>query len=226
MLDSKIAKPAYSCSCKVQQKLDAMIMESVTNTLLDNRIPLGIADKLARQVVKHTELSTFYGIIAQDIKDQRFPKQRILDRTIVYMFETLYHSLNAQNSKQDETSPNDFFNLVPRGECLDLFLQLVKEYCMGGAEIEKHTHKMGPMIEAFRTDDIIHWPELYKSDEFKSYLLGMLSLILTRLRKDQKPIPALENKMPVKYQPYRINAFLNQACILWQSKQAERDKNS
>jgi len=223
MFDSDQPKPLYNSSAKVQQKLQALIAQSVSNTLLENRIPLAVVHKLSRQVVNNIDLPALYEIIGQDIQYQRFPKQRILDRTIVHMFEILYRTINAQENIKDEKLQKEFFNIVPRGECLDLFLQLVKEYCMGDAEIEKHTYKMGPMIERYRTDHLIHWPELYESEAFKTYLAGLLNLILSRLRKDQKPIPALENKMPVKYHPYRINSFLNQVCMLWQNEQVELD---
>lgn len=217
MFDNGQPKVLYSSSDKAQQKLQALISESVRNTLLENRIPVAVADKLARQVVNNIDQAALYAIIGQDIQLQRFPKQRILDRTIVHMFEILYRTINAQENIKDENQQKEFFSIVPRGECLDLFLQLVKEYCMGDAEIEKHTYQMGPMIEFYRTDDLIHWPELYESDAFKTYLTGLFNLILSRLRKDQRPIPALENKIPVKYHPYRINSFLNQACMLWQN---------
>lgn len=218
MFDNGQPKPLYSGSDKALKKLQTLLNESVRNTLLDNRIPLVVADKLARQIVDNMDQPALYEIIGQDIQLQRFPKQRILDRTIVHMFEILYRTINVQDDVKDENAQKEFFNIVPRGECLDLFLQLVKEYCMGDAEIEKHTYQMGPIIELYRTEEVIHWLELYESDEFKTYLAGLFDLILSRLRKDQKPIPALENKIPVKYQPYRINSFLNQACTLWQNK--------
>ena len=169
-------------------------------------------------IMRIIDFSVFYKAIEKSVQDKYVPKQRVLDRTIVYMFEMLYRTINMQENIKDENLPKEFFTIVPRGECLDLFLQLVKEYCMGDAEIDKHTQKMGPMIELYRTDNVIHWSALYESDAFKSYLTGLLNLILTRLHKDQKPIPALENKMPIKYQPYRINAFLNQVCMLWQNQ--------
>ena len=218
MLDSDQPKIRYNSSPKIQKKLYALISESVSDTLLENRIPVTVVDKLSRQVIKNIDINALYEIIGQDIQYQRFPKQRILDRTIVHMFEILYRTINAQENIKNEKSQNEFFTIVPRGECLDLFLQLVKEYCMGDAEIEKHTYQMGPMIELYRTDHVIHWPELYESNAFKTYLTGLLNLIISRLRKDQKPIPALENKMPIKYHPYRISSFLNQVCTLWQNK--------
>lgn len=214
MFDNSVSKPAYNCSNEVQQKLQALIADSLSNTLLDNKVPPSVVDKLSRQVLANVNVSAFYEIIAKDIQDKRLPKQRILDRTIVHMFEILYRAVNVQDKRKDETVQQEFFKIVPRGECLDLFLQLVKEYCMGDDEIERYTFKMGPMIELYRSDNIIHWQKLYKSPEFKVYLTGLLNLILLHLRNDHKPIPALENKIPVKYHPYRINSFLNQICLL------------
>ncbi|WP_022940374.1 hypothetical protein [Psychromonas hadalis] len=209
----------YDRFAQVQLKLQTLLKETVTSTLLENRIPVSVADKLARQVANNLDLAHFYDIIEQNIQDTRFPKQRVLDRTIVHMFEILYRSVNVPLSAKDATNEKEFFSIVPRGECLDLFLQLVKEYCMGDAEIEKHTQQIEPMIEENCNDNTIDWEAIYASANFKVYLEGLLKLILSRLRKDQKPIPALENKMPLKYQPYRINSFLNQVCLMWEKKQ-------
>lgn len=221
MFDNSVNKREFNCSSKMQVKLHKFIADSVTNTLLANRIPENVASKLTKQIVTNINLVEIYKFIGQDIQDQRFPKQRILDRTIVHMFEKLYRIINAKKMQSEDLSQKEFFNLVPRGECLDLFLQLVKEYCMGDAEIEKHTYKIAPIIDVYRADNIILWPELYESDEFKIYLEQMLELILSRLRTDKKPIPALENKIPIKYQPYRINEFLKQVCYFWKHEQIE-----
>jgi hypothetical protein len=211
--------PPYDRFDQVQLKLQKLLNETVTNTLLANRIPLAVADKLARQVTDNFDIVQFYEIIEQNIQDTRFPKQRVLDRTIVHMFEVLYRTVNVPLTGKNEADKKEFFSIVPRGECLDLFLQLVKEYCMGDAEIEKHTQQIEPMIKENSVANVIDWQAIYDSDAFKNYLDGLLKLILSRLRKDQKPIPALENKMPPKYRPYRINSFLNQVCLMWEKKQ-------
>lgn len=210
-------KEPFNGSDKAQKKLQRVLTKSVFNTLLANRIPISVADKLSQQLVDNIDLSTLYKMVAEDIQEQHIPKQRILDRTIVHMFEILYQVINTQEKGQDKVNQKEFFNIVPRGECLDLFLQLVKEYCMGDAEIEHYTFKIEPLIETYRNGDKINWDALYKSDEFKNYLTGLLNLILTHLHEDQKPIPALENKIPIRYQPYRINSFLNQICKLKQT---------
>lgn len=207
---------------QVQLTLQTLLKETVTNTLLENRVPVAVADKLARQISDNLDLERFYAIIEKNIQDTRFPKQRILDRTIVHMFEVLYRTLNASSLSAHETNEEPFFNIVPRGECLDLFLQLVKEYCMGDEEIEIHTKKIEPMIERHHNGDSIDWEGIYASEEFKLYFDGLFRLILSRLRKDQKPIPALENKMPLKYRPYRINSFLNQVCLMWEKQQQHK----
>tara|TARA_R110001583_G_scaffold7720_10_gene37982 strand:- start:5973 stop:6620 length:648 start_codon:yes stop_codon:yes gene_type:complete len=213
------ASPPYDRFDQVQLKLQKLLNETVTNTLLANRIPVSVADKLARQVTDNFNIIEFYEIIEQNIQDTRFPKQRVLDRTIVHMFEVLYRTVNLPLTGKNDADTREFFSIVPRGECLDLFLQLVKEYCMGDAEIEKHTQQIEPMIKENSDGNVIDWQAIYESDAFKVYLDGLLKLILSRLRKDQKPIPALENKMPPKYRPYRINSFLNQVCLMWEKKQ-------
>ncbi len=76
-----------------------------------------------------------------------------------------------------------------------------------------------PMIAVNHEGTTIDWEAIYASDEYKVYLDGLLKLILSRLHKDQTPIPALENKMPIKYQPYRINSFLNQVRLMWEQEQ-------
>ena len=208
---------SFAGSDKTHQTIQTTLTNSTFNTLLANRVPPKIAEKLSQQISENIDFSDIYVLIAQDIQDNRQPKQRILDRTIVHMFEILYKVIYTHNDQQTLTKPKEFFNIVPRGECLDLFLQLVKEYCMGDSEIERYTYKIEPMIELYSTEHVIQWNNLYQSQEFKMYLSGLLNLILTHLRNDHKPIPALENKMPIQYQPYRINSFLNRICQLKQT---------
>lgn len=210
--------PPYERFEQVQLKLQNLLKETVISTLLENRIPLSVADKLARQVASNTDLELFCSIIEQNIQDTRFPKQRILDRTIVHMFEVLHQTIHVPADGDESSNEEEFFNLVPRGECLDLFLQLVKEYCMGDSEIDNYTRKIEPMTSLHFDGKHIDWDKIYASESFKIYLDGLLHLILTRMRKDQKPIPALENKIPIKYQPYRINSFLNQVCLMWEKQ--------
>jgi hypothetical protein len=209
----------FTSSDKTQKQIQASLERATFNTLLANRVPIAVADKLSRQVAENVNLLEIYKLVSLDIQDQRFPKQRVLDRTIVHMFEILYKVIYFHEEEQSEIKQQEFFTLVPRGECLDLFLQLVKEYCMGDEEIERYTYKIEPLIETYRTTEKIIWDDLYQSKEFKSYLSGLLNLILSHLRNDQKPIPALENKIPIHYQPYRINSFLNQICKLKQTGQ-------
>tara|TARA_R110001583_G_scaffold30218_3_gene104745 strand:- start:146 stop:814 length:669 start_codon:yes stop_codon:yes gene_type:complete len=206
-----------------RKALQETLARSALNTLLANRIPVSIADKLSRQVADNVDLLTLYKIIAEDMQEQQVPKQRILDRTIVHMFEILFRIINTEEETEKEVKQKGFFTLVPRGECLDLFLQLVKEYCMGDTEIGRYTYEIETLIQIYSTEYIINWDKLYQSDEFKSYLSELLALILTHLREDKKPIPALENKMPIHFQPYRINSFLNQICKLKQTGTLQLD---
>lgn len=210
---------------KAHNALKEILTRTTLNTLLANRIPVSIADKLSRQVADKVDLLTLYKIVADDMKHQRVPKQRILDRTIVHMFEILFRIINANANKGNETElkQKEFFTLVPRGECLDLFLQLVKEYCMGDTEIQRYTYQLEQMIVSVSNEYIINWDKLYQSDEFKRYLSALLSLILKHLRDDRAPIPALENKMPTHFQPYRINSFLNKICKLKQTGALQLD---
>ena len=208
---------------KARKALKSILTTSTFNTLLANRIPVSIADKLSRQVVDNVDFLTLFKIVAEDMQNQHVPKQRILDRTIVHMFEILFRIINAEKGNEAEAMQKEFFTLVPRGECLDLFLQLVKEYCMGDAEIQRYTHKLEELIEGYSKEYIINWDQLYKSEAFKSYLSALLSLILTHLREDRAPIPALENKIPTHFQPYRINSFLNQICKLKQTGALQLD---
>ncbi|WP_028869536.1 hypothetical protein [Psychromonas arctica] len=208
---------------KAHKALKETLTRTTLNALLANRIPVSIADKLSRQVADKVDLLTLYKIVADDMKHQRVPKQRILDRTIVHMFEILFRIINANKGNESAVKQKEFFTLVPRGECLDLFLQLVKEYCMGDTEIQRYTYQLEHLIEGVSNEYIINWDKLYQSQEFKRYLSALLSLILKHLRDDRAPIPALENKMPTHFQPYRINSFLNQICKLKQTGALQLD---
>jgi len=210
-------KGTYKGSDKAKTAIQDSLARSIFNTLIANRIPISIADKLSHQAATRVDMVTLYSVVAQDIQSLHQPKQRILDRTIVHMFEILFRLINAP---AEDKKPNaEFFNLVPRGECLDLFLQLVKEYCMGDIEIQGYTAKIEPLTQQYNKVGVIDWDSLYQSEAFKGYLSGLLKLILTHLKEDKKPIPALENRIPTHFQPYRINSFLNQVCKLNQSGQ-------
>lgn len=209
--------PQFTGSPKAHEQLQESLCRTLFNTLIANRIPISIADKLSRQAAGKIDLTTLYNVVAQDLQAQHLPKQRILDRAIVHMFEILFQVINEQN-KEDKVKL-EFFNLVPRGECLNLFLQLVKEHCMGDTEIRGYTDKIQPLTHRHSEEGMINWAALYESEQFKHYLSGLLNLILKNLREDHKPIPALENRIPMYFQPYRINSFLNQVCKLKQTGQ-------
>jgi hypothetical protein len=57
------ASPPYERFDKVQLKLQKLIKETVTNTLLENRIPVSVADKFTRQVTDNIDVVYFYGVI-------------------------------------------------------------------------------------------------------------------------------------------------------------------
>lgn len=199
-------------------ELRELLKETVASTLLENKIPLAISDKLARQVADNIEMSSFYSIIEQDIQMDYLPKQRILDRVIVHIFEELYRTVNEPFLEQRSYNEKGFFHIVPRGDCLDLFLQLVKEYCMGDSEVDNHTKQIEVIIQFYQNGDNIDWEQVYTNQQFKVYSEKLLQLILSRLHKSKKPIVVLENKIPLKYQPYRINLFLGKVCSLWEKQ--------
>ena len=208
-------KGPYKGSEKAHKAIQDSLARSIFNTLIANRIPVSIADKLSHQAAIRVDMVTLYSLVAEDMQSQHQPKQRILDRTIVHMFEILFRLINTP--ADDKKPATEFFNLVPRGECLDLFLQLVKEYCMGDIEIQAYTAKIEPLTQQYTTPSGIDWDSLYQSEAFKGYLSGLLKLILTHLKEDKKPIPALENRIPTHFQPYKINSFLNQVYKLNQT---------
>jgi len=221
---SMTKNPAFKGTDTTYDEILKSITASAFNTLLSNRIPISVADKLAQQIACNIDLVNTYDVIANDIQTHQLPKQRILDRAIVHMFEILFNIIHTYEIEDNKIIEKEFFNLVPRGECLDIFLQLVKEYCMGDVEIKRYTEKMKPLILTYQTEKTIDWNNLYKSDQFKAHITGMFHLILKHLRDDQKPIPAIENKIPTQYNPYRINFFLNQICKLNKSGQLSFDE--
>ena len=221
---SNTKSPTFKGTDTTYDEILKSITASAFNKLLANRIPVSVADKLSRQIASNIDLVNTYDVIANDIQTHKVPKQRILDRTIVHMFEILFRIINNYEIEDNKITEKEFFNLVPRGECLDIFLQLVKEYCMGDVEIKRYTGKMEPLILTYQKENAIDWNSLYKSDEFKAHITGMFHLILKHLRDDQKPIPAIENKIPIQYNPYRINFFLNQVCKLNKSGQLNFDE--
>lgn len=205
---------SYDGSDKTRKKLQETLINSTLNALLANKIPMSIAQKLSKQVANNIDFSSIYETVTHDIQEHHYPKQRVLDRTIVHMFEILYQLIYSQKQSHNNVNKQEFYTIVPRGECLDIFLKLIKDNCMGDSETKHYTYQIGSIIEVHKINNQIYWDALYQCAEFKNYLTELLNLILTHLRETQKPIPALENKIPIHYQPHRINAFLNKICKL------------
>ena len=91
---SNTKSPTFKGTDTTYDEILKSITASAFNTLLANRIPVSVADKLSRQIASNIDLVNTYDVIANDIQTHKVPKQRILDRTIVHMFEILFRIIN------------------------------------------------------------------------------------------------------------------------------------
>ena len=122
---------------------------------------------------------------------------------------------NLENKKPNKSAISNFFYIVPRGECLDLFLELIKYHCIGDDEYQKFYKKIEELTDKFTENGIVNWNKMYHCDEYKICMNSFFSLFFNHIKNDNTPIPALNYQINKKYQPQRINKFLKYMRKIW-----------
>ncbi|GIU35843.1 hypothetical protein L2719_11880 [Shewanella schlegeliana] len=107
------------------------------------------------------------------------------------------------------------FDVIPRGECLDLFLSLLKEHCMGTEQIKKYSQDIDLLALSFSEQTRIHWERLYASDEYEACMSELFSTIFHHLIDRSVPSPTLNTKLNDKYQAEKNNKLLRHMSKLW-----------
>ncbi len=145
------------------------------------------------------------------------PKVRILDRAIVHKFEQYYDELSEvlRNRSPLSTDIGDFFHAIPRGECLDIFLDVIKSHCIGDKAYEEFESKVANLTDKYTEDEKINWQGVYESKEYELYMEEFFSIFFNRIKDHSNPVPALNTQLSYFHKPKRINKMLKYMSKLW-----------
>ncbi|ABZ76230.1 hypothetical protein Shal_1664 [Shewanella halifaxensis HAW-EB4] len=182
-----------------------------------NALPNDIGTKIASSLIENLDAANFCGQVHRNLQHISPTRERILDRLIVHKFEEYYAQVIEMISgkKHRARRIGELFDVIPRGECLDLFLSLIKEHCMGTEQIRKYTQDIDLLALRFSEQTGIQWEQLYASDEYEACMSGLFSIIFHHLIDRSVPIPALNTKLNDKYQAEKINKLLRHMSKLW-----------
>lgn len=211
----------FSCSGKnIPQKFSALIGIGLVQAMDENKLPIELASKISDLLEQNLDAADFCDYVIGQQRHAKVPKVRLLDRAIVNRFEYFYDQLNDAFNKKSRSNINigNFFDVIPRGECLDIFLALIKAHCIGDSQLAIFDHKLTVLTKKHSEDDEINWSNVYASDEYKDYMDTFFTLIFKRINESESPIPALNNTMNEKHQPQRINKLLKYMSKLWHLK--------
>lgn len=203
------------------QEFSNILHIAIVNMAGEPHASWNIIEQLSTNLEAHLDAADFCNLVFNHTHSNQkaLPalRSRILDRAIVYKFEQLYirliNILKSRNVNCDNIKT--FFKVVPRGECLDLFLQLIKDYCIGDAEFQTHHIKLQRLCATFTTEEKINWPSLYKSEEYEIIMQSLFTIIFKHIKNHTVPIPAVNIKIKKKYQPERINHMIKHLHRLW-----------
>ena len=192
-------------------------------------MPRALADKVSAIIDAELDSCEACDLISQGLKqteEHTAPKKargRTFDRAVIHMFELFYASVieRSNNPGKLRKSAPDFFTIVPRGECLDLFLQLIKCQCIGDDEVLVYSQKLEVLLEFYTDDGEVDWERVYVSSEFSSYRTGLFTIIFSHMKTGKFPVPALNNGMSAKHNPERINLLLKHMMTIWELQQTE-----
>jgi len=220
----------YPCTDRtLPNEFSALITSGLEKSLEENQLPASLASKIAELLDTSLDAAdfcdkVFLSVDSQLQEDKQLPaKIRLLDRAIVNRFEALYDLLSVELDNRSSTSIDlgNFFNAIPRGECLDLFLQIIKEHCIGEQDRLIFERKIMLLADKYTINDKIDWDNLYQSNEYEQQMNSFFSLFFKRIKGNEIAIPALNNKLNNKYNPQRINKLLKYMLKVWEIKQQQ-----
>jgi len=209
----------FSCSGKnIPQKFSALIGIGLVQAMDENKLPIELASRISDLLEQNLDAADFCDYVIGQQRHAKTPKARLLDRAIVNRFEHFYEQLNSELNKRSSSKINMgcFFDAIPRGECLDIFLALIKSHCIGDNQLEKFNRKLTLLTKDYSEGDEINWQDVYQSDEYQHYMDSFFTLVFERINDGETPIPALNNKLDEKHQPERINKILKYMSKVWQ----------
>ena len=214
---SQYRKWKVPCEGKGPSQLSDIINSGLIKVMADNKLPEELASKISILLSEGLDASDFCNKIVVQQSNALKPKVRILDRAIVYKFEQYYDELNEvlKNRSPSTIDIGDFFHAIPRGECLDAFLVIIKSHCIGGKAQKEFESKLTCLTNKYIEDEIINWQGVYESKEYELYMDEFFSIFFNRIKDHAIPVPALNNQLAEFHKPKRINKVLKYMSKLW-----------
>jgi hypothetical protein len=214
---SQYGKCKFSCDGKVPKQFSDIISTSLVNVMVDNKLPEEIATKISTLLSEELDASAFCNKTVQQQHRVLNPKTRILDRAIINKFEQYYKELNDQLIEPPPSTMvnSDLFQLIPRGECLNSFLDVIKLHCIGPKVQVEFESKLSSLTEKYTVDNIINWQSVYQTKDYALYMDEFFSIFFNRIKEHTIPLPALNNQLDELHKPSQINQVLRQMAELW-----------
>lgn len=214
---SKQKNCSHPCYGKLPEYFESYVHHGLEKVMDANTIPNGIGDKISVLLSENLDAADFCKQVYKYSINATPPRKRLLDRVIVHKFEQYYSQIIERLSqrKRQKSQIGDLFDVIPRGECLDLFLSLIKDHCMGNEQIKRFSQEIEILTIRFAGEEGINWLDLYASEEYEVCMTELFSIVFHHLQDRKIPIPALNTKLNGKYHPERINKLLRYMSKLW-----------
>ncbi len=218
---SQYGKCQYSCDGIVPRQITDVISSGLNKAIANNKLPEELASKILVLVSEGLDGSDFCNKVFAQQRNILKPKIRVLDRAIVHKFEQYYDKFNVLLNERNHSTVDigGFFNTIPRGECLDIFLDVVKSHCIGDDVQVNFVSKLERLTDNYSHNKTINWQGVYQSKEYEIYMDEFFSIFFNRIKDHSIPIPALNNRLRNLHHPKRINKVLKYMSKLWHLKE-------
>lgn len=215
---SKQDKCKHNCYGKIPEGFDTLIKIELINVFHANNFHDGAIEKLNFDVLNRLDPAYFCHLVEQNIVNHDHPRFRHFDRILVYIFEVHYEDAffrtNSRRSKFGKTS--SFFDAVPRGECLNSFIDIIKNQCLGELIVEQLNVKLENIVaDSLDGNYRIPWEKIHENPELREYLEHLTEVVFYQMKSGNVPIPAILNGIDSRYHPERINKILKLMYKIW-----------
>jgi len=221
---------AADCQARVVVQLSNWLEQGISIALQNSNVPANLTDKLSSLISNELDACVACEIICNEMAANKAanvaaqsPKGRVFDRAMVHMLELFYASVLARSSNAEQLmkAAPEFFNIVPRGECLDLFLQMIKRQCIGDSEVDSYTERLETILQPYTSQGQVSWERVYTDGDFATFLFDLFGVIFNHMKSGEYPVPALNNSLAAKHSPQRINKLLKHMLAVWQLQQEQ-----
>lgn len=212
-----------NCQGKILEGLNNLIRSEVETILKNNKLPDAAIKKINDAICSELDAAKFCELFDKNAMDNQQVRNRYLDRSICFVFETFYDEVIAtlrSRGRRFRKVP-DFFDTVPRGECLDTFLRVVRNHCVGNNQEQALASEIELIISKHH-DGIGHvpWGDIYGLEEFHDYADRLTNILFINMLSGERPVPAIENALPAKFDSKKINNMVRLMYRIW-----EKDRN-